>query len=76
MSLRYLPNDAHTKPHNVATSRKKNMSRVCSAMSKTLQTTRAPATGARQYPNTQTDWKNDLANEMCQETKMKKKEIQ
>lgn len=51
----YSPNDAHKKPHNVTNSRKKNMSPVCSAMSKTLHTTSAPATGARQYPNTQTD---------------------
>lgn len=65
----YSPNDAHKKPHNVTNSRKKNMSPVCSAMSKTLHTTSAPATGARQYPNTQTDWKKDLANEMCQDTK-------
>lgn len=55
-----LPYDAQRKPIKVAMSLRKNTNRVCSITRRTLHTISAPATGARQYPNTHTDWKNDL----------------
>lgn len=44
----------------VVSNRTKNSSFVCGANRITLHTISDAATGVKQYPNTQTDWKNDL----------------
>lgn len=56
----YVPYVAHMKPIVVVVNRRKNKNVVCGANNITLHTSRAMATGVKQYPNTHTDWKNDL----------------
>lgn len=58
------PYVAHPNPPADVKSLRKNKNLVCVNMRNTRQTIRATAKGAKQYPSTQTDWKNDLENKI------------
>lgn len=51
---------AHPKPAQVVNNRIKNTRSDCSNIKKNRQTIKAIAIGVKQYPSTQTDWKNEL----------------
>lgn len=54
------PYVAHPNPHADVISLRKNKNFVCVNIRNTRQTISATVKGAKQYPSTQTDWKNDL----------------
>jgi hypothetical protein len=51
---------AHKNPAVVETKRRKNKNLVWVAIKMILQTINDAASGVKQYPKTQTDWKKEL----------------